>query len=497
MKVHHTALVQTRGEIMDMEQGRELNSSPLLSLKPKEPSLGDRGTVTLAVSLTLSTEGDISSLDNSRTNSYPPQHLLGHRGRTSRGGLRAKLKKKLHKSKSIKTAKSIVPHQLQPARLKDVEEKTPSSVHQGEMESRLNWQGLQPSHRAGVLSPYDDGSITGHHRVEEVPAPRKNSIRTHKRRKEEDNQYWLGHNQLFYQVWRPENVDRKPRADQGLNRNLDFLSDPLVQSLSAMSSRGRAMKEEQHSSLGRHIRIMPDKTEEAHSMRLKEPGIPQSPDLAPVPKEPLETTADHHRPSQEPDKGLQVFMAHVEQALRMDCSLPQLKQACAKMVLKTRLLLKVLREREENQGASDPMEQCRLQENMIIHMALGEGKKLRRKKLEALVYVITFVGLLFFFIIVFLILKCVYHVKRCCTCCSAPGPNLLVHFPWLSVKLPQAWRNNKYREAKDAEQDLPELSEAELLLVQYIMDVLDKEEEELQKQMQKEKTDVSQGRETM
>ncbi|XP_032922640.1 leucine-rich repeat-containing protein 37B-like [Catharus ustulatus] len=103
-------------------------------------------------------------------------------------------------------------------------------------------------------------------------------------------------------------------------------------------------------------------------------------------------------------------MAHVERTLKMDCSLPQLKQACAKMVSKTRLLVNVLRERQENQEASDAMDQCPVQENMIIHMALGKGKKLPRKNLEVVVYVIISVALLFFFIFVYVILKCVFQV---------------------------------------------------------------------------------------
>ncbi|XP_053855891.1 leucine-rich repeat-containing protein 37A-like [Vidua macroura] len=433
-----------------MEQRRELNSSPVLSLKPKEPSLGDHGTVTLEVS--LSTEGDVSSLNSSRTNSFAPQHLLGHKGKTSADDLRAKLKKKLHKSKSIKTAKSIVPHQPQPSRLKHVVEKTPSSWDQEKMESLLYSEGLKPSAVAGGLKPAEDASITGPHRdEEEVPAPKKYYVRTHKWHKKKDSQYWVGYNQLFYQVWRPVKV-RSSRSDQGLNRNLDFLSDPLVQSHPAVSSRGGATAEEEHSSLDRHHLINPDTTEEEASMLLNKPVSPQSPDFVPVPKE-LETNVDHRLRLLEAHKGLQTFMAHVERALRKDCSLPQLKQACAKMVSKTRLLLKVLSERQENQGASDPMGQCRLQENMIIHMALGKGKKLKvKQKLEAVLYVSTFVVLLFVFVFVLLILKCVFHKypRRC----ELDSPPCHTRDSWLRrfcVKLPQRGRKDN-KEAQNVEQ---------------------------------------------
>ncbi|XP_053821492.1 uncharacterized protein LOC128800395 isoform X4 [Vidua chalybeata] len=591
----HTTLLQTRGEIMDMEERRELNSSPVLSLKPKEPSLGDHGTVTLEVALTPSTEGDVSSLDSSRTNSFAPQHLLGHKGKTSADDLRAKLKKKLHKSKSTKTAKTIVPHQPQPAWLKHVVEKTPSSwdhkqqeshlnrqalnpwdvagglkpthgksldrplrdevegqaprqnyimtikeqqdSQQKQLDSRLNWQILNPWDVAGGLNPNDDDSISGHHRDKEKdPAPRQNFVNFHKQPKKQDSQYWVGHNRLFYQVLSPVKAEGEPRAtgtkdEQHLNRNLDFLSDPLVQSGPAASSGGGATAEEEQSFLGGHLLIMPDtrdthgKQQEEGSRFLNKPWSPQSPDIAPVPRELLETTVDHHLRLVLLEKSLQTFLAHVERARSKDCSLPQLKLACAKMVSKTGLLLKVLSERQENQGASDPMGRCPLQENISRGTAVDEDQEPTEKpKPETMDDMIT-VLLLSVIAVILLILKGLFHV--CSRCAAAVCRQLLRRKSWLrrlSVKLQERWRKNKYREAEGEEQVragsrcqfcssactacsssplqilpfhgnfqyLPELSEAELLLVQYIMDVLDKEEEELQEQMQKENTDVSQ-----
>ncbi|CAN8201966.1 unnamed protein product [Coccothraustes coccothraustes] len=367
-----TALLQTRGEIMDMDQGRELNSSPVLSLKPKESSPGDHGTVTLVVALSLSAEGDVSSPDSSKTTSHPPQHLLGHESKTSADDLRAKLKKKLHKAKSIKTAKSIMG------------KRTPSSWHQEKTESRLYRQGLKPSAVAGGFKGGDHASVSGQHRDEEEdPAPRKYYGRTDKWHKKQNRHYGAGYHQLSYRVWKPVKVERRSRSDQGLKRNLDFLSDLLVQSRPGARSRGGARAEEKHFSTGTHLLTMPDSREEEDSMFLNRPVSPQSPALAPVPKE-RESNADHHRPLLEAHKGLHAFMGHVERALRRDCSLPQLKQPCAEMVMKSRLLLKLLTERQENQGAYDPTAQCRLQENMIIRMALGKGKGLTRKVGELL-----------------------------------------------------------------------------------------------------------------
>lgn len=58
----------------------------MLNLKPKEPSLGEHETVTLAVVLSLtSTDGDLSNPHDhiSGTNSYSPQQLSRQERKTS------------------------------------------------------------------------------------------------------------------------------------------------------------------------------------------------------------------------------------------------------------------------------------------------------------------------------------------------------------------------------------------------------------------------------
>uniref|UniRef100_A0A8C3U5D0 LRRC37A/B like protein 1 C-terminal domain-containing protein n=1 Tax=Catharus ustulatus TaxID=91951 RepID=A0A8C3U5D0_CATUS len=444
---------------MEMEEPRKLNRSPVLSLKPKEPSMGDHGTVTLAVALTLSTEGDGSGLENSRTSSYPPRHLLGHKGKTRVDDLRTKLKKKLHKAEGIKTVKSIVPHHSQPANLKYVLEKTPSSWDHRQQDSRLNWQALNPWDVAGGLNPSHDKSGDRHLRDEvEDQDPRQNYVSSHKQPKKEDSQLWVGHNQLFYEVLSPVKAEGEPRAtatkaEQGLNRNLDFLSDPLVQSHPSASSRGQTTAEGVHSPLGGHPQKIPDTTEDEGSQFLNNPWRPQSPGFEPVPGESFETTVNHHLRLLVPDKGLQSFMAHMEQALRMDCSLPQLKQACAKMVSKTGLLLKALSERQEKQGASDHMDLCRQQENMPGCMALGEGKKLVGKKAEHSVEMVKFVVLLSLFVILGVMLKVFFH-----TCLvsskadSQPGHTRILCLRRFCVKLPEKGRKDN-KEAHDVEQN--------------------------------------------
>ncbi|XP_016154657.1 PREDICTED: uncharacterized protein LOC101811974 [Ficedula albicollis] len=431
----YTSLEQTWGETTDMEQPPELDASPVLSLKSKERSWGDHGTVTLQVVLTQSTEADVSSLHNSRSNSYPLQHHLGHKGKTSVDDVMKKLekkllKKKLHKPKSTRIARSTSPYQPLLARLKDLVEKTASSWDPEEMESRSNWHGLNPSDVAGGLNRAYHASLTRQDgEEEEDAAPRQNYISTHKRHKntlklgsqaagltsadrhlgdevedqaarqnygsrhkqpkKEGSQHWVGHNQLFYEGLSPVKAEGQPRAnaikaEQRLNGNLDFLSDPLVQSRPAVSSRGEATAEGEHSSLGWHPLIILDTTEEADSMFHNKPWRPHSPHLAPVPGELLERTVHRYLRLLVPDKGLQAFMAHMQRALRKDCRLPQLTHACAKMVSKTGLLLKVLSERQETQGASDHIEQGHLQENTSRSMTLGEDNKLAKEVGELL-----------------------------------------------------------------------------------------------------------------
>ncbi|XP_066422742.1 leucine-rich repeat-containing protein 37B [Molothrus aeneus] len=459
-----TSLLQSWGEIMDLEQGRELNIIPVLSLKPKEPSLGDGETVTLVVALTLSTEGDVSSLDRSRTNSHPPQHLLGHEGKTSAHDLRAKVQTKLHKAKSIKTAKSIFPHHPQPARLKDVVKKTPASWDHKQMEPHLNWQALKPWDVAGGLNPIHD-KLVGRYLIDDLedPAPRQNYVNSDKRPKKEFSHYWAGHNQLFYQVFSPVKAEGEHRAtitkdEPRLNRNLDFLSDPLVQRGPAVSTGGGAMAEEEQSSLGGHLLIMPDTTgthwkqQEEDSRLLNEPWSPQGPDLAPVPGDLLDAMVDRHLRLVVPDKSLQMFMAHVERALRMDCSLPQLKLVCAKMVSKTGLLLKVLSDRQENKGAYDGMGRCPLQENISRRTALEEDQEPTKKKSHHTQKMVLFVTFLSLFVIIGVFLKVFFHVRFLCReDDSHPCNSRNLCLTRFCVILQQRWR--KGHEAQNVEQN--------------------------------------------
>ncbi|XP_051628640.1 uncharacterized protein LOC127463360 [Manacus candei] len=482
---------------MQVEPSGKAKSSPVLNLRAKQPLLADHGTVTLGVALTLSsTEGDVSSLKDSRSDSYPPEHLSRQEGKTAEDELMVKLKNNLHKAKNIMTVKSIVSRQPQPVREKDVEEKSvtvwerkqkgshlnwqalnpwdeagglnsifghhkvptlpskhspshstakgrcfsravnsqdyhdaveqtqntfgmedvedreeeeeaPSSKQnygwsqkqhnkkasqQKQWDSHLNWQALNPWDGAGGLNPTDEDSISGHHKgVDVAPSPIQKYIWKKKEHKKTNSQYWVGQNLLFYQALGPakaqgEPTGRESKAQQALNRNLDFLSDPLVNNGPAAISRVEDRAEGEPSSRGGHFPLLPDtretawKQQEEGSRLLNKPGSPEGPDVLPVPGEDFETTVDRSLRLLVPDEGLRVFMAHMERALRTDCSLPGLQLACAKMVSKTGLLLNLLSKRQESEGASAFTSQCLLKENISRRTALEEGKGHRREK---------------------------------------------------------------------------------------------------------------------
>ncbi|KAM8989335.1 uncharacterized protein PRD47_016760 [Ara ararauna] len=93
------------------------------------------------------------------------------------------------------------------------------------------------------------------------------------------------------------------------------------------------------------------------------PGSSSSPGSAATRGALFDTLLSRHLHSLVPDRALRRFMAHVARALRGDCGLPQLQPACAKMVSRTGLLLKLLSEKQRNPEPSDLLEQCMREED--------------------------------------------------------------------------------------------------------------------------------------
>ncbi|KAM6042897.1 leucine-rich repeat-containing protein 37B [Theristicus caerulescens] len=206
---HTDPLADTQGEITEAVQSRKLNASTVLNLKPKEPSLGDHETVTLAVVLSLTgTDGDLRNPNDhiSRTNSYSPQHLsrqegktseelmlmlhsIQHRGWTSEADMRkhyflakalaAELKNKLHKAKSIVTVKNTISPLPAPAMQKDevheipaAEGETTTGWVQKQRDVGLHQAALNPWEAVGRLNPTDNISIFRQHKIPTPPSKR-------------------------------------------------------------------------------------------------------------------------------------------------------------------------------------------------------------------------------------------------------------------------------------------------------------------------------------
>ncbi|NXJ35939.1 L37A2 protein, partial [Ciconia maguari] len=225
--------------------------------------------------------------------------------------------------------------------------------------------------------------------AEEAPSPRQDYVWTYKKHKQGDSPYLNESNQLFYKTFGNVNPEEEPtptegKAEQRLNTNQHFFYDLLVNnSPPAASSTLEDTAEEEGSSLHGHLPAVP-RTAETHWKQRKEgssflnkPGSSDSPDGASVQGDLFETKVHHHLRLLVPDEALRTFMAHVARALRRDCSLPELQLACAKMVSKTGLLIKLLSERQGDQGASALAGQCLLERN--VSNAMSPAREAGRK----------------------------------------------------------------------------------------------------------------------
>ncbi|KAM6399168.1 leucine-rich repeat-containing protein 37A3-like [Rhynochetos jubatus] len=124
------------------------------------------------------------------------------------------------------------------------------------------------------------------------------------------------------------------------------------------------MAEGEGSSPGGSVTALPGNTEtpwqqqKEESTFVNKPGSSNSPDDALVQGDRFKNMVSRHLRMLVPHKALRTYISHVVRALRMDCSLPELQLACAKMVSKTGLLIKLLSERQDDQRASAFAGQC-------------------------------------------------------------------------------------------------------------------------------------------
>ncbi|NXX52439.1 L37A2 protein, partial [Scopus umbretta] len=235
--------------------------------------------------------------------------------------------------------------------------------------------------------------VEGVEDAEEAPPPRQDYVWTHKKRKQGDSPYLNKSNQLFYKMFGNVDPEEEPtptesKSEQRLNTEQDFLYNLLVNnSPPTASSILEDAAEEEGSSLGEHLPDVP-RTTETHWKQQKEgprflnkPGRSDSPDGLSVQGDLFETKVNRHLGALVPDKAPQMFIAQVARALRMDCSLPELQLACAKLVSKTGLLVKLLSERQDAQRVSAPVGQCLQEGNISNRMAPAReaGRKVAGK----------------------------------------------------------------------------------------------------------------------
>lgn len=148
--------------------------------------------------------------------------------------------------------------------------------------------------------------------------------------------------------------------------------------------------EEKGSSLGGHLPAIPQATkthckqQKKGSGFLNKPGSSDSPDDALVQGDLFETKVNHDLRLLIPNEALRTFIAQVARTLRMDCRRPELQLACAKMVSKTGLLVKLLSEGQDDQSASAVTGQCLLEGNVSNGTAKETGRKFTGKVGEIL-----------------------------------------------------------------------------------------------------------------
>ncbi|NXG37884.1 L37A2 protein, partial [Dromaius novaehollandiae] len=239
------------------------------------------------------------------------------------------------------------------------------------------------------------------HEMEDVedgkkaPPPSHSYIWTYKKHGQQESPCLSKSNRLFYRTDQEENPEEEPtpiksKPEQRLNTAGHFFYNLLVNSSHrvARSVPEDTSKDEASSpgghSLGIHQTDQTDwkQQKEEGSDFLNEPSSSESPATAPVQGDLFETKLKYHLRLLVPDRALRTFIAHMARALRTDCSLPAVQPACAKMVSKTGLLMKVLSERQDRRGASALAGRCFLGGSVPNGTAQprAAGRKLAEKK---------------------------------------------------------------------------------------------------------------------
>ncbi|NXU81741.1 L37A2 protein, partial [Oreotrochilus melanogaster] len=211
--------------------------------------------------------------------------------------------------------------------------------------------------------------------AEEAPAPGQDYLRTSK---QGHNPSLYNRHQIFYQPFGNVNPEEEPtptesRAEQRVNPAQQFGYNLLVNSSSPASTMQQARAGDEGSSAA-----VPPTT--ATNWKPQGEGFsfhnkPVSSDRVLGQGELFESQVDAHLHPLVPDEALRTFLAGMARALQVDCRLPQLQLPCTKLLSRTGQLIKLLSEKQNNQGASALTNQCLLGENFSIGMARDTGGK--------------------------------------------------------------------------------------------------------------------------
>ncbi|NXL68499.1 L37A2 protein, partial [Chordeiles acutipennis] len=233
--------------------------------------------------------------------------------------------------------------------------------------------------------------------AEGAPSPRQDDVWAYRKHKQRDSSYLNKNNGLFYKTLGNVDPEEEPtptesKAEQRLNRKHHFFYPLLLNSPPVASSTLEETAEGERSSLGglslgSSLGSVPQTTktqwkqQKEESGFLNKTGSSNSPDDVPVQGDLFETKVDHHLRALVADEALRMFIAQVVRALRMDCSLPEVQLACAKLLWKMGLLIKLLSKRQNEQGDSVLTSQCLLEGNVSDGVALTgvTGTKLAGK----------------------------------------------------------------------------------------------------------------------
>ncbi|NXU48341.1 L37A2 protein, partial [Turnix velox] len=212
--------------------------------------------------------------------------------------------------------------------------------------------------------------------AEEAPPPRQDYIWTSRRQEQEDSLYLSKRHQLFYETFGNLKPEEEPtlmesEAEQRRNTNQQFFDNTLVNNhLPTANSTLEAKAEGEGSSLGGHSPTIPPAAEthwpqeKEGSGFLNKTSNSDSLDYTQAQGDLFETKVNHQLHWLIPNKALRTFIAQVARALRMDCHQPELQPACAELVSQTGVLIKLLSEGQDDQGASAVMGQCLLEGNI-------------------------------------------------------------------------------------------------------------------------------------